>query len=307
MSNQLSKGTKMTRSDVQQEVEHKPSQLNRFLLPILGASVAVLLVVGLVLLSNRISDLKSTISVVKSDLGTLSEKVEQTSEHMRAAVQAIEDSRRLTEAAAEDARLAADQRRRAESARTEAVAKALRAEREADEARLRTAEATEKANAARLEAERIRRERDADLDRLQGALSQIAETRRTALGLVMNLGSDSMQFDFNKSELRPENRELLSRIAGILMTSRGYAISVYGHTDDIGSDEYNLRLSERRARAVREYLVEAGVQADSIETQGVGKARPLVASTTPEARARNRRVEIAIIDTKVEYRKQVPD
>ena len=147
------------------------------------------------------------------------------------------------------------------------------------------------------EAERIRKEREEELNRLQEALQKIAETRRTAMGLVMNLDSNAIQFEFNKAVLLSMNRELLSRIAGILLTSKGYSIKVHGHTDDVGSDAYNQELSERRAQAVRDYLVEAGIGAQIITTKGYGKSKPLVTAKTPEARAKNRRVEVEIVDT----------
>jgi len=118
---------------------------------------------------------------------------------------------------------------------------------------------------------------------------------------VMNLGENAIQFDFDRATLRAENRELLSRIAGVLLTAKGYSIYVYGHTDDIGSDEYNLDLSQRRARAVRDYLVEAGLNSSIITTRGYGKSSPRVLATTQEARAKNRRVEIGIVDVSLDF------
>lgn len=189
-------------------------------------------------------------------------------------------------------------RRQAEEAR-----QAEELERQAAEERAKSAEL--EARLARMEAEevaarerRLREERARDLDRLENALASIAETRRTALGVVMNLG-DSIEFDFNRAELRPENRELLSRIAGVLMTAtvEDYQIQVFGHTDDVGDPEYNVELSRRRAQSVRDYLVEAGVDPAIISTQGFGKSSPLVEGTSDAARQRNRRVEIAVIQT----------
>lgn len=185
-------------------------------------------------------------------------------------------------------------RRQAERDRTEARRQAEAAQKEADLAQ-------EEAKAAREESERIRREREEELNRLHEVLSGIVETRRTALGVVMNLGSDAVEFDFDKSTLRPENRELLSRIAGVLLTSQGYRVQIHGHTDDIGSSEYNQRLSERRAEAVRNYLVDAGIDPGIVSTKGHGKTSPLAPGTTPRARAKNRRVEIGIIDTTINY------
>lgn len=121
----------------------------------------------------------------------------------------------------------------------------------------------------------------------------------------MNLGSESIQFDFDRSELEPDNRELLSRIAGVLLTAKGYSIYIYGHTDDVGTDEYNRGLSERRARAVRDYLVEAGLDSGIITTRGYGKSSPRVAGTSADARAKNRRVEIGIVDVALDVRGEV--
>src|SRR5207244_1833354 len=155
--------------------------------------------------------------------------------------------------------------------------------------------------AALAEAEKIRQQREQDLDRLQKAVGALVETRRKALGLVMNLGENAIQFDFDRATLRPDNRELLSRIAGVLLTAKGYSIYVYGHTDDVGSDEYNRDLSERRARTVRNYLVEAGLDSSILTTRGYGKSSPRAHGTTPKDRAINRRVEIGIVDVSFDF------
>jgi outer membrane protein OmpA-like peptidoglycan-associated protein len=196
---------------------------------------------------------------------------------------------------------AAEGRAAAESQTAEARGEADAARGEADAAREKAATAVETAARAQAEADRIRKQAEAELDRLEGALDQIAETHRTALGLVMNLGSDYLKFEFDKAELRPEDRELLSRIAGILMTSKDYTVSVNGHTDDIGTQEYNQQLSERRAEAVREYLVKAGLAPEILSVTGHGKTRPLVPGTSAEARAKNRRVELGIVNTRIVY------
>jgi outer membrane protein OmpA-like peptidoglycan-associated protein len=181
----------------------------------------------------------------------------------------------------------------------------VRAEKESAEAAAQAQTSAEQARAALAEAEEIRQQRESDLNRLQQALGALVETRRTALGLVMNLGSEAIQFDFDRADLRPENRELLSRIAGVLLTAKGYSIYVYGHTDDVGTDEYNSGLSERRARAVRDYLVEAGLGSGIITTRGYGKSSPLVPGTSAEVRAKNRRVEIGIVDVAIDVKGEV--
>ena len=191
---------------------------------------------------------------------------------------------------------------RAEANAAAAAEARVRAEKESDAARAEAQTSAEQARAALAETEKIRQERETDLNRLQQALGALVETRRTALGLVMNLGSESIQFDFDRADLRPQNRELLSRIAGVLLTAKGYSIYVYGHTDDVGTDEYNRGLSQRRARAVRDYLVESGLDSGIISTRGYGKSSPRVPGTSAQARAKNRRVEIGIVDVALDVR-----
>jgi len=236
------------------------------------------------------------------------QRLDAVDEHLAGLSARADDAAALSEHALEravaaeaSARAAAEGRLLAEAESAEAHEDADVAREEADAARHQANTALHAAAAARAEAERIRQEADAELNRLEQALGQVAETRRTALGLVMNLGSDYLKFEFDKAELRPSDRELLSRIAGILLTSSDYTVSVNGHTDDVGTVEYNQKLSERRAEAVRDYLVEAGVPEGILSVTGHGKSRPLVPGTSEEARARNRRVELGIVNTRVLY------
>jgi len=192
------------------------------------------------------------------------------------------------------ARTAAEGRQVAEAQTAEAVQQKDAAVQEATTAR-------ETATRAQAEADAIRKKAEAEVNRLQQALGQIAETRRTALGLVMNLGGDHLKFEFDKADLRPEDKELLARIAGILMTAHDYTISVNGHTDDVGSDAYNQKLSERRAQSVRNYLVQAGLSPEILSVEGHGKSLPLVKGTSDAARAKNRRVELGLVNTQIRY------
>jgi outer membrane protein OmpA-like peptidoglycan-associated protein len=191
--------------------------------------------------------------------------------------------------------------RAAAEGRQVAEAQTADARQQADVAREEATTARETATKAQAEAESIRKKAEAEVNRLQTALGQIAETRRTALGLIMNLGGDHLKFEFDKADLRPEDKELLARIAGILMTSHDYTISVNGHTDDVGSEAYNKKLSERRAQAVRDYLEKAGLPAEILSVEGHGKSLPLVRGTTDEARAKNRRVELGLVNTQIRY------
>jgi len=215
----------------------------------------------------------------------------------RTVAETAESARRQAGRAEENALKAALGRARAEEVASEARAAAARSKAEMREAK-------QEAERARQEAARIRKERDEKLDAMQQALSRLVETRRTALGLIMNLDSQAIQFDFDKAELKPHNKELLSKIAGILLTSKGHHIFVYGHTDDVGTQAYNQQLSERRAKAVRDYLVTSFIDPEIITAEGFGKSSPLVEGTSTEARARNRRVEIAIVDTVLDYQQR---
>jgi outer membrane protein OmpA-like peptidoglycan-associated protein len=221
--------------------------------------------------------------------------------------EAAERSRQALERAAQAeaaARAAAEGRQVAEAQTATARQEADTAQKDAASAREEATTARDAAAKAQAEAERIRKQAEAEMNRLEDALSQVAETRRTALGLVMNLNSNYLKFEFDKADLRADDRELLSRVAGILLTSKDYTISVNGHTDDVGTAEYNQKLSERRAQAVRDYLVKVGVPAGIISVTGHGKSLPLVRGSTEEARAKNRRVELGIANTNIRYGRQ---
>jgi outer membrane protein OmpA-like peptidoglycan-associated protein len=146
-----------------------------------------------------------------------------------------------------------------------------------------------------LKAEENRTQHADELQKLKQSLGQIAETRRTADGVVMTLGEKSLRFDSGKSAIAPQYRAILNRVAGVLTPLKGYSIYVYGYTDDSGTKEHNLELSATRARAVRAALVKAGVDPSLISTKGFGKSKLLVRDSNAKARAANHRVEIGIV------------
>ena len=136
---------------------------------------------------------------------------------------------------------------------------------------------------------------------MRDALAAIVETERTPLGMVMRLGEDALRFEFDSPEIRGEDRELLSRIASVLLSSHGYRLYVDGHTDDQGPAIYNKDLSQRRAASVRNYLVEVGIPKGVIEASGFGEENPRAEGTSQAARRANRRVEIGLVDAIIEY------
>ncbi len=220
-------------------------------------------------------------------------------------------------------------RERADAERQRAQADAQRMQAEADreaaeKARAEALAATAQANAdrqtaetAKLEADRARQEAidqqqklAAEADQAKDAaakaqqeqaelrqklmiqFNQILQTRETARGLIVNM-SDVL-FDTAKYTLKPGAREKLAKISGIILAHPGLTITVEGHTDSVGGDEYNMKLSEDRANAVRTYLVSQGLDSGTVTAQGFGKTRPVADNSTAAGRQQNRRVEMVV-------------
>src|SRR3984885_2455540 len=220
---------------------------------------------------------------------------QQTEGLSRQVVRAQEQSQTFAQQASQaaaNAQAAAQQRDLAKQDQSNSEA-------QAQLARQQAAASQQKADQATQQAEQYRQEREAELAQLQQALGQIAETHRTAMGLVMTLDSKSIRFDFDKANIKPEYRDILNRIAGVLMTLKGFSIAVYGYTDDIGTQTYNLQLSQRRAEAVRDFLMQTGISPKIMSTKGFGKSDPRVPGDNEQARAANRGVEIGLVDSKL--------
>src|SRR6185369_1302126 len=171
------------------------------------------------------------------------------------------------------------------------------AQSETETAKANEATASNEAMRARIQALDALRERDAAREGLYVSLSGILETRREARGLIVNL-SDVL-FDTAQSTLKPGAREKLSKLAGILLAYPGaYRIEIEGHTDSVGSDDSNLRLSQGRADSVHDYLLHSGLKPDRImSARGLGETTPVASNDTAAGRQVNRRVEIIIADT----------
>ncbi len=225
-------------------------------------------------------------------MAQLSRQSEQLNRRVEGAEQQSQGLVQQASQAAANAQAAAQQRDEAKQSEANAAAQAQSALDAAAAAQLQADQAEQKA-------EEYRKQREEELQQLQQVLGQIAETHRTTLGLVMTLGEKSIRFDFDKANIEPQYRDILNRIAGVLMTLKGYSIYVYGYTDDVGSQDYTLKLSSRRAQAVRDSLVQAGINPGLITTKGFGKSDPRLKDASPESRAANRRVEIGIVDSRL--------
>jgi outer membrane protein OmpA-like peptidoglycan-associated protein len=212
------------------------------------------------------------------------------------------------QAAAASAQAAAASAEAAEQARLRASADAERAEaeRQKHEAEIATADAISAKHDAelarmaalaeqkRLADQAAAAEKDtlALRERLREQLNAILQTRDTARGLIVNL-SDVL-FDFDQASLKPGAREKLAKVSGILLAYPTLHVNVEGHTDSVGTDEYNLRLSQRRADAVRDYLTSNGISTANVSSLGLGKDAPVASNDTAAGRQQNRRVEMVV-------------
>lgn len=105
-------------------------------------------------------------------------------------------------------------------------------------------------------------------------------------------------FDFDRADLKPEGRKLLDQVASAVNSVALETVIAVGYTDAIGSVQYNLGLSDRRANAVKSYLVTKGIDANRIYTEGKGKADPIASNATADGRSKNRRVEVEIVGSR---------
>ena len=187
---------------------------------------------------------------------------------------------------AERERLAAERaKREADEARQAAIAQQQQLAVDADRSRQLAANA----DAARLKAEQDQ----AELRRqLLEQFNMVLQTTETARGLIVNM-SDVL-FDTGRYTLKPGAREKLAKVTGIILGHPGLKIEVEGHTDSVGGEDYNMKLSENRANAVREYLVNEGIKYESVSSRGFGKTRPVADNGTAAGRQRNRRVELVV-------------
>lgn len=211
----------------------------------------------------------------------------------RLAAEAARNSAQSERALAEKAKQEADAARlAAEAARQAALDQQQLLAKQAEASRLAASEA----DRARLSAEQGRMSAEQDKEKLRQQLLQqfnmILETRDSARGLIVNM-SDVL-FDTGKFTLRPAAREKLARVGGIVLSHPGLKMEVEGHTDSVGGDDYNQKLSDQRANAVREYLLSQGLQASALTSKGFGESTPVASNDTAAGRQQNRRVELVV-------------
>ena len=222
--------------------------------------------------------------------------MQERQEKAEAEAKASAEAEAQAKAQAED-----DARRRAQAETDRAAAEKAKADAEREQAAADTARAAalseqQKAQAdaekARLAAEEAIRQKEEMRARLLKQLNQVLETKDTDRGLVVSM--PDVLFDSGQYTLKPAARERLARISGIVLAYPELKMEVEGHTDSIGSDQFNQSLSEKRAATVRDYLVDAGVSINSVIARGFGKIRPIADNRTAAGRKLNRRVEMIV-------------
>ncbi|HEU5022771.1 MAG TPA: OmpA family protein [Bryobacteraceae bacterium] len=212
--------------------------------------------------------------------------------HAQAESERAEQEARLRATAQAEAAAAEAKKREAEIE----MAAAKQAQADAEAAKAAAIAEQEKLAAAKAAAESSKEQAEKDAQglrtRLKDQLNLILQTRDTARGLIVNM-SDVL-FDTNQATLKPGAKEKLAKVSGILLAYPSLHLTVEGHTDSTGSDEYNQKLSERRADSVRQYLVSNGIAENNIEAHGYGKTRPVATNDTAAGRQQNRRVELVV-------------
>ncbi|HEV1284147.1 MAG TPA: OmpA family protein [Bryobacteraceae bacterium] len=239
----------------------------------------------------------------KTEAMTMAQNAQHDAENARmekAAAERAKAEALQAKADADQARMAAEKASGdAEQARAAAVAQQQLLAGEADRAKMAAADADRmRADADRMRADADRMRMKAEQD--QAALRQqlldqfnsILQTRDTARGLIVNM-SDVL-FDTARYTLKPGAREKLAKVSGIILGHPGLKIQVEGHTDSVGGDEYNMKLSENRAGAVRDFLVAQGVPSSVVTSQGFGKTMPVADNSSAAGRQQNRRVELVV-------------
>jgi len=250
-------------------------------------------------LMNNTDEYATRKNVPNKPLIAVARETVQTAEDARAiAVKKMDDQRvandlqNSTDAQAQSQAQADDATRQKEQAQADA-AKAqsdMAANQAASAAAVSAAQAD--ADQSRLAAQQANTDKAAMRARLSAQLNSILETRDSARGLIVSM-SDVL-FDTGQYSLKPGAREKLAKVAGILLAYPGLNIEVGGYTDNVGGDDMNQKLSENRADAVRDYLVQEGVTTNSVSARGFGNTLPVASNDNSAGRQQNRRVELLV-------------
>jgi outer membrane protein OmpA-like peptidoglycan-associated protein len=202
--------------------------------------------------------------------------------------------------AAQSQQDAANAQARAEAAaaaKAQADAQRARAEADAANARAQAAEAQRNAQSSQQDAAAAR-------EKLRQQLNSVLATSESARGLIVNMGD--VLFDTGRYTLKPNAQIALAKVSTILQLYPGLTVQVEGYTDSVGGDDYNMKLSQNRANAVHDFLVQNGVPAASVTAQGFGKANPVADNGTAAGRTQNRRVNLVVSGAAIGVKTEKP-
>lgn len=223
-----------------------------------------------------------------ADARTIS--IDRQREEARAQAKAAQDAQAA--AAKAKAQQEAAARAQAEAQAEKAQAAQAAAEAAQQQAQAQAQQAQLAAQAAHQRAAQAENQQEQMRARLLQQLNSILQTRQTPQGLVVTMSQ--VAFDTGRYSLHQDTRIMLAKLAGVLLAYPGISIQVNGYTDNTGNAQSNQVLSQKRADAVRNFLVQQGVPASSIQSQGFGEANPVAPNDTATGRGMNRRVEIVI-------------
>ena len=213
------------------------------------------------------------------------QRQQEAQEAKMKAQQEAQQSQMQAQQAQLDAAKAQAQADAAAAAQAQAEAAKARADAEAANARAQATQAQDQVEAAKREAAATR-------EKLRAELNAVLQTTETARGLVVNLGD--VLFDSGRYTLKPNAQIALAKVSTILELYPDLKVQVEGYTDSVGSDSYNQKLSENRANAVHDFLIQNGVPASNVTSVGYGKADPVASNDTADGRRQNRRVNMVV-------------
>ncbi|HEX4602466.1 MAG TPA: OmpA family protein [Candidatus Angelobacter sp.] len=213
------------------------------------------------------------------------EQRELAEQERQAAEQARLQAEQAAQQLAQEKAAAEQQLQQSEQGRQEALQQQQALTQQAEQARLQA----QQADQGRLQAIQ---QAEAQRQRLLTQLNQVLQTRDSARGLIVSM-SDVL-FDFNQATLKPGAKLRLAKVSGIILAYPDLKLEIDGFTDNKGTPAYNMGLSEKRAKAVRDFLVAQGVGADAVNTKGFGESNPVASNATASGRQQNRRVELVV-------------
>ncbi|HXA83539.1 MAG TPA: OmpA family protein [Candidatus Dormibacteraeota bacterium] len=206
------------------------------------------------------------------------EQRELADQERQAAEQARLEAEQAAQQASQDRAAAQQQLQQSEQARQAAAQQAEQARLQAQQSDQARAQAVQQAEEQR--------------QRLLKQLNQVLQTRDSARGLIVSM-SDVL-FDFNRATLKPGAKVRLAKVSGIILAYPDLKLEIDGFTDNKGTPQYNMTLSDKRAKAVRDFLIAQGVGADAVNTKGFGESNPVASNATAAGRQQNRRVELVV-------------